>query len=130
MIRDPANSIGTPRPQTATPARAPRETASPQAAAEQRTAVAGSGQASPPAPEPVDVSKVVEQLNRYVQSVSRDLSFSVDEATGRTVIRVLDSATQQVIREIPPENARVLARMMEAMGDDQSAAGLLLQGEV
>jgi len=31
------------------------------------------------------------------------LQFSVDEATGKTVIRVINAETQQVIRTIPPE---------------------------
>src|SRR5690554_4228101 len=53
-------------------------------------------------PAPVDVrpdqassseqlQKAVVAINEYVQSINRDLQFSVDEDTDRTVIKVIDS---------------------------------------
>lgn len=36
----------------------------------------------------------------------RNLEFDVDDTTGRIVIRVKDGLTGEVIREIPPEEAR------------------------
>ena len=55
------------------------------------------------------VSQAVSDLNDYVQSVGRDLQFSVDEDSGRTIIRVLDSQTQDIIRQIPAEEVLALA---------------------
>ncbi len=44
-----------------------------------------------------------ESLNKHVQSLKRDLHFSIDEDTGETVIRVVDSESQKLIRTIPSE---------------------------
>ena len=60
------------------------------------------------------VEQAVEQLNEYVQSLQRDLQFSLDEELGRAVIRVIDSSTQEVIRQIPNETALQLARNLKA----------------
>ncbi|OOG22903.1 flagellar biosynthesis protein FlaG [Thioalkalivibrio denitrificans] len=71
-----------------------------------------------PAAEPpeIDLSKVVEALNDHLQSVKRDILFSVNDTTGRTVITVLDSESKEVIREIPPESVRALAEYLHDQG--------------
>lgn len=69
----------------------------------------------PQLPE-MDLSAVVESINNYLQSAKRDLRFAVDEATGRTVITVLDGVSQEVVRQIPPETARALAAFLRSEG--------------
>ena len=59
------------------------------------------------------VEKAVEQLNDYVQSLQRDLRFTMDEDLGRAVVRVVDRNTQEVIRQIPNETALRLARNLK-----------------
>lgn len=56
------------------------------------------------------VKEAVGNLNEFVQKLTRTLQFSVDEESGRTVIKVVDSETNQLIRQIPPEEVLVLAR--------------------
>lgn len=76
-----------------------------QATTEQRPALrqeaADVKQAEPAANE---VSQAVSDINDYLQSVNRELRFRVDEALplGRAVISIIDSDTQETIREIPP----------------------------
>lgn len=53
-----------------------------------------------------DLEVLVQRLNLANQSIGRDLRFQVDLETGRSVIQVLDSNTGEIIREIPPEQAR------------------------
>ena len=65
------------------------------------------------APSNVAVNEAVEQLNDYVQSLQRDLRFTVDEASGRTVVRVLESSSDQVVRQIPTETALRLAQNLK-----------------
>lgn len=72
-------------------------------------------QPSAPAVEQ-DLSGIVESLNDYLQSVERDLMFSVDENSGRTVITVMDRQSQEVIRQIPPEAAVALAEYLRDEG--------------
>ena len=71
------------------------------------------GQDDSPAAKGVELGKAVSRLNDYVQNLSRDLQFSIDEETGVTVITVTDSATHEVIRQIPSEEALAIAHSLE-----------------
>ncbi|MBI3344680.1 MAG: flagellar protein FlaG [Gammaproteobacteria bacterium] len=69
-----------------------------------------------PAPEAVrttEIGKAVSAINSYIQTLRRDLHFTIDEETDRTIIRVVDSETQEVIRQIPSEEVLALARSLE-----------------
>ncbi len=59
-----------------------------------------------------DLAQAVSRLNDYVQSSRRELQFSMDESTGRTVITVIDSKTAKVIRQLPDDVALDLARKL------------------
>ncbi|NVD34518.1 flagellar protein FlaG [Marinobacter lutaoensis] len=59
------------------------------------------------------LDEAVSQLNDYVQSVQRDLQFEVDNELGRTIVRVVDQETQEVIRQIPDEVALKLAEKLQ-----------------
>ena len=76
--------------------------------------------------EPVerqDLERLAESISRFVKSLNRDLSFSVHEASGHTVVTVLDGETKEVIRQIPSEE---FLRMSEALANSTS---LLLDTE-
>jgi flagellar protein FlaG len=60
-----------------------------------------------------DVKAAVEQMNEYIQSTQRDLSFSYDPDLGETIVRVLDRSTQEVIRQIPDETFLRLAQRFD-----------------
>ena len=81
----------------------------------------GGGEESTPDTRMPDVSEVVSSLNDYVQQVNRTLQFSVDETSGRTIIKVMDAETREVIRQIPPEEVVALARHLD------EGAGALVQ---
>lgn len=59
----------------------------------------------------------VAMVNDYVQTVQRDLQFSVDEELDRTVIRVVDSDTGELIRQIPDDIFLELARRLKDDGE-------------
>lgn len=78
------------------------------------------------------VASAVAKLNDYVQSYQRDLTFTVDEDLGRPIVRVIDSTTQEVIRQIPNDVTIRLARnlnvveaerLAKAYGGSSSSAG-------
>ena len=52
-------------------------------------------------------------LSELIQSQRRSLEFSVDATSGRTVIRVLDAETQEIIRQIPAEEVVNLSRWLK-----------------
>ena len=68
-----------------------------------------------------DLSQAVKNLNDYVQNIHRELQFSVDEDSGRTVIKVVDSDTQKVLRQIPPDEILKLARHLSDMENEKGA---------
>ena len=74
------------------------------------------------------LDKVVSELKEYVQTMQRDLNFHVDDATGRVVVRVVETSTNKVVRQIPEEEVLALARRLEEMLDEMPK-GMLLEGE-
>lgn len=58
------------------------------------------------------ISKKVQEVEAHVQSVQRDLHFQIDETTGETVISVYDSATDELIRQIPTEEVMKMKQIM------------------
>jgi flagellar protein FlaG len=51
----------------------------------------------------LNIETAVTEINEYVQSVQRDLQFSIDEDSGVTVVRVRDKETGDLIRQIPED---------------------------
>jgi flagellar protein FlaG len=66
-----------------------------------------------------DVSQAMQALADYAQNVQRQLQFSIDEDTGRTIIKVVDSETNEVIRQIPSEEIMNLARALHKFSEDK-----------
>ena len=62
-----------------------------------------------------ELESAVTQLNVIVQSVRRELHFSIDDNSGRTVITVLDQDTDEVIRQIPSEQVLSMAENIESL---------------
>jgi uncharacterized FlaG/YvyC family protein len=65
------------------------------------------------------VEKAIARLNDYVQSIQRDLEFSMDEGSGAPVVRVIDRTTKTVIRQIPSDVALRLARNLKLHREQQ-----------
>lgn len=64
----------------------------------------------------------VDSMNRLMKSLSNSLQFSLDEDTGKTVIKVIDSTTQEVIKQFPSEEALALTKAL-----DNLTTGLFVQ---
>lgn len=62
------------------------------------------------------VHAAAKQIESYLKSIGRALEFRVDSDTGRTVVTVRNSATGEVVRQIPSEEALELARHLERYG--------------
>jgi len=87
---------------------------------------AGAGETAGPAGDAPAAEDAVRRIQSYVQSVRRELRFSVDDATGRMVIKVLDPETDEVIRQIPPEEIIAIARALSE-SPERVAGGLLFR---
>jgi len=60
-------------------------------------------------------SKHNEQLNEAMAEFNRSVNFRVDQDTGITVLTVRDRATQEVIRQIPPDEFLTLVSRLDEM---------------
>jgi flagellar protein FlaG len=66
-------------------------------------------QGKPPTVE--EIERAAKQIESYLKSVGRELEFSIDDSTGRTVITVKDATTGEVVRQIPGDETLRLARL-------------------
>ncbi|MEQ8289377.1 MAG: flagellar protein FlaG [Gammaproteobacteria bacterium] len=67
-----------------------------------------SGKDLPPAkesslPPKESLDNASNEMTQYAQSLQRDLYFSVDQESGETVIKVVESESQRLVRTIPSE---------------------------
>ena len=71
-----------------------------------------------PAAKPADsreLQSAVDSANEAVQKMATNLKFETDQSTGTTVVRVIDSETQKVLRQMPSEEMLSLAKAMDRM---------------
>ena len=73
------------------------------------------------------LEKVVSQLNAYIQNTQRDVDFSVDDATGRVVVKVIDSESEEVIRQIPSEEMLAISRHLIESLETEQPKGFLIE---
>ena len=60
-----------------------------------------------------NIDAAVNNLNNIVQNIQRDLNFRVEEESGKVIVTVLDSKTEEVIRQIPAEHVLAISENIE-----------------
>lgn len=101
---------------SASPSLRPADNASPPAppaAVSQAPAATSTATARPPTPAQ-EVQTAVAILNQLIEPVTSSVSFKMDDSTGKTVIRVMDTDTNTLIRQFPTEEALALTRVLDA----------------
>lgn len=86
------------------------------------TVAAVKGPANVPSAE--QLKEAVSQLNKASQDKSQGLEFSIDNDSKRTVVKVIDQTTKEVLRQIPTPEALEIAKALESKS---GTAGLLIQ---
>lgn len=59
-----------------------------------------------------EIRDAVNQIQHFTQTLAPNLQFSIDEETGKTVVKIMDAQTQEVIRQFPSEEAISIARAL------------------
>ncbi|NCV08616.1 MAG: flagellar protein FlaG [Actinobacteria bacterium] len=67
------------------------------------------------APTREAIEKIAADLQKFVQSMGRDLSFSVDQTTGYHVVRVINPSTGELVRQLPSDELLKIARDFERL---------------
>ena len=65
--------------------------------------------------DPDELQKSVEKIQKFVNLAACDMEFSIDEESGRTVVKVIDRETKDVIRQIPSQEALDLAQALDKL---------------
>lgn len=63
----------------------------------------------------------VKQTNDFLKPINNSIQFSLDDDTGKTIVKVIDLATKDVIRQIPSEEMISIVKAIDKM------KGLLIQ---
>jgi len=63
------------------------------------------------------LEKIVDKLSQQFRGKNTSLNFSIDDKTKSLVVKVIDSDSEKVIRQIPPEEVLAIrARIQELLG--------------
>jgi flagellar protein FlaG len=71
-----------------------------------------------PRPAPTrqaNLEEVVKRLSDAMSTSNMQLSFSTDSSSGKVIVRVTDTKTGQVIRQIPSEDVLRIAKNIQAL---------------
>jgi flagellar protein FlaG len=71
-------------------------------------------EAKAPAPliDDAALAKAVKMLNDHVAPALQSIEFSMDKETNRTIVKVVDTATQKVLRQIPNEEVIAISKTL------------------
>lgn len=72
-------------------------------------------------PNMAELERAVDDIRNAVQTQSQGLEFSIDSDSHRTIVKVIDQQTKEVIRQIPSEEALQISKALD------QAAGLLIR---
>lgn len=72
---------------------------------------------TPAETEAPELDEAVETVRNVVADLQRQLQFSVDEDSGRTIITVIDRESGKIIRQIPPEELLQIAERVASGGN-------------
>nr|WP_233094870.1 flagellar protein FlaG [Alteromonas sp. IB21] len=79
----------------------------------------------------IELDDAVAKVESFLKVQNRDLAFTIDEDTNRSVVTVKDSKSGDVIRQIPSEEVLKLAdRIQELQQDVGDSVGVFINNQV
>ena len=113
-------------PARTAPAAGPARTVTrPAAAADARAAREAAARAAADRAAAEHVRRAMAEANRQLAQKGRELTFEFDEDAGRVIVKLIDTRTREVLRQIPSEEALAIARSLR----DGAAVGALLRAD-
>mgnify|MGYP000277150142 FL=1 len=79
---------------------------------------------SDPEKKTEELQAAVKQMEKFFQSVHRNLEFSIDDKSGKVVVKVIATETGEVVRQLPSAEALKLADSLK------NANSLLFEAKV
>ncbi len=66
-------------------------------------------------PDEQQVTNALKSINEVLKARSPDLEFSVDSDSKRSIVKVVDKNTQEVIRQMPTKEALEIAKALDRL---------------
>ena len=66
-------------------------------------------------PDIGEVQKALEEVEKAVAPMAQSLQFSLDKDSGKTVVKVMDTDTNEVIRQIPSEEVLAISKAVDKL---------------
>ncbi len=61
------------------------------------------------------VAAAVQSANASMRSISSSIQFSLDQDSGRTIVKMIDTETDEVIRQFPSEEMLAISKSIDRM---------------
>ena len=69
--------------------------------------------AEPAEADPKEVQQRVEELNAAMKQHASSILFSIDEESGRTIVKVVDTDTDTVLRQYPSKELLAISKQID-----------------
>ena len=66
-------------------------------------------------PERQEVEEAAKSVREFVQPINSNLEFSVNDDTGQLIVKIIDRATKEVIRQMPSEEMLAIAKTLDSI---------------
>lgn len=73
------------------------------------------GSAANAEPDRETLLQAVEDVRKAIEPVAQNLLFSIDDDTGRTIVKVVDAQTDEVIRQMPSEEVLAISKAIDKL---------------
>lgn len=64
-----------------------------------------------------ELKETVAAINDFMSQFQRTLNFSVDQDAGQTIIKVIDTSNDELVRQIPSEDFLEISKHIEQMNN-------------
>jgi flagellar protein FlaG len=78
-----------------------------------------------------EVNEALEVVSTYIKNAFKDVAFSNDTNSGKTVIKVTDKETQELISQFPSDKILSMAKKIKSLHQEiEAVSGLLVDRHV
>lgn len=64
-----------------------------------------------------ELEESINSANKLMEYLNRQINFTIDDKIDRVVVKIIDGETQEVIRQIPPEEMVALMKRLKDLVD-------------
>jgi len=62
-----------------------------------------------------EIESIINELNRFIQIFNTKITFEIDKETKKTVLKIINAQSNEIIRQIPPEELLEISRKISEL---------------